>query len=224
LLKCVTLDFGGTLAHGELKKRLFNNRLFEYVKNLGYKGNKVQFNKARNRMLKKLEEARKINREIRLENLYPQLILELMLHPEKDVINNIHEIYIQSFTSLLPPNVPEILEYLKKKYKLAVISNSMSDVPRRFMNKTGIDKYFEVIVTSRDIGIRKPDPEIFNYVLESLEIESYEGIHIGDSLDYDVQGANNTGMKSMWIRNDYEELAIEPDFIINSIDELPSIL
>jgi len=224
LLKCITLDFGGTLANGELNKRAFHIRLFKYVKNLGYKGTKVQFNRARNHMLKSLKEARRINREIRLENLYPQLFLELMLHPEKEAINQIHKMYIQSFTSILIPNVPEVLKYLRKKYKLAVISNSMSDVPRHFINSTGIDKYFEAIVISRDIGIRKPDPEIFNYVLESLKIESCEAIHVGDSLEHDVQGAKNAGMKSVWLKNDYEEITIKPDFIINSIDELQSIL
>ncbi len=224
MIKGVTLDFGDTLANGALDKVTFRKRLLNYLKSLGYSRDQNQIRKVRSQMLQKLERARSFNREIRLENLYPFLLLKLGLHPEREVLNHIHKLYVNSFNSEFIPGVEEVFEYLKGKYKLAVISNSISNVPRFFLERAGFEKYLEAIVISRDLGIRKPDPEIFNYTLAKLGIESEEAIHVGDSLEQDVKGARDVGMKTVWIKKDNEEMITKPDFIIHSIGELISIL
>ena len=118
----------------------------------------------------------------------------------------------------------DVLESLNRKYTLAVISNAMSDVPRRAIERSGLEKYLEAVVISRDLGIRKPDPEIFRFALENLGIEGYEAVHVGDSLDDDVQGAKNAGMEAIWIERLSEEINVQPDHIIHSIKELTSLL
>ena len=74
------------------------------------------------------------------------------------------------------------------------------------------------------MGIRKPDPEIFKYTLQNLGVKSYETIHVGDSLQQDIQGAKNVGMKALWIKGHEKIIDIQPDFIISKVTELPSIL
>ena len=224
MIKGVTLDFGDTLAKGAFDKVTFRKRLLNYLKSLGYSGDQDQIRKVRSQMLQKLERVRSFNREIRLENLYPFFLLKLGLHPEREVLNHIHKLYINSFNSEFIPGVEEVFEYLTEKYKLAVISNSISNVPRFFLERAGLEKYFEAIVISRDLGIRKPDPEIFNYTLVKLGIESEEAIHVGDSLEQDVKGAKDVGMKTVWIKKDNEEMITKPNYIIHSIGELISIL
>jgi len=205
-IKGVTFDFGETLALGDLDKEDFQNKLFLYLRNLGFSGRKSLLSKARNRMLGILMNVRRHNREMRLEDLYQGMLFELGLHPERETIDYIHQLYIQSFKVELIAGVEKILEFLRDKYNLAVISNAMSDVPRQAIKRFGLEKYLDSIVISRDLGIRKPDPEIFKFTLKNLGIESNEAIHIGDSLKYDVQGAKNAGMKTIWLKRNNEEM------------------
>ena len=100
----------------------------------------------------------------------------------------------------------------------------MSEVPRHAVKKFGLGKYLDAVVISRDLGIRKPDPEIFKFTLENLGIESHEAIHVGDSLEEDVEGAKNAGMKAMWLKRSNKEMNVLPDYTIYSIKDLTSLL
>jgi len=224
MIRGVTFDFGGTLALGDIDKEDFGNRLFEYVYSLGFSGGKAQLSKARNGMLERLMKARSHNREIRLEDLYQGMLFNLGLHPEIEIIDYIHQLYIRSFKVELIPGVKEVFDALNERYGLAVISNAISDVPRYAIKKFGLERYLDAIVISRDLGIRKPDSEIFKFTLRKLGIESHEAIHVGDSLESDVQGAKNAGMKTIWLKRSNEEMNVLPDYTIHSIRELTSLL
>ena len=100
----------------------------------------------------------------------------------------------------------------------------MSDVPRYTLKKAGLDGYFDSIVLSRDLGMRKPDSEIFNFTLVNLGLTNREVLHVGDSLEQDVQGAQNAGMKAIWIMGEKGSVHVKPDYIIKSIEELPLLL
>ena len=100
----------------------------------------------------------------------------------------------------------------------------MSEVSRYTLKKSGLDVYFDAIVISRDIGMRKPHPEIFNYALTNLGIKNRDAIHVGDSLEQDVQGAKNAGVKAIWVKGREENIHIKPDYTINSLEELPVLL
>ncbi len=224
LIRGVTLDFGGTLALGELNREDFRNELFEYVRSLGFSGRKHELDKAGKGMLERLMKARSRNREIRLEDLYQGMLFKLGLHPKREYLDYIHRLYINSFKVELIPRVEEVLKTLSGKYKLAVISNAMSDVPRYTIKRFGLEKYLDTVVISRDLGIRKPDPEIFKFTLVNLGVESLEAIHVGDSLESDVQGAKNAGMKAVWLKKSIKEMNTLPDYTIHSIKELTSLL
>ncbi len=223
-VKGVTFDFGGTLTTGDLDKEGLKERLLGYLRSLGFSGGETQLSKARNGMLESLMKARTRNREIRLEDLYGGMLFKIGLHPEAEVIDHIHQLYIRSFRVELVPGVKEVLKPLSKKYSLAVISNAISEVPRHAVRKFGLEKYFDFVTVSRDIGIRKPNPEIFKFTLENLGIESHEAVHVGDSMEHDIEGAKNAGMKAIWITASDEETTIQPDYTIRSLQELTSLL
>jgi len=224
MIRGVTFDFGGTLAQGAFDRDAFRNKFLDYLRSLGFSDREAQLNKARDRMLERLGRARSHDREIRLEDLYQDMLFELGLHPEREVIGHINQLYRDSFQTKMIEGVEEVLKVLSERYKLAVISNAMSDVPRCALKKSGLERYFVAVVISRDLGIRKPDPEIFNFALNRLDVENDEAIHVGDSLEHDVKGARNAGMKTVWLKNDNGVLDIEPDYTIHSIEELTSFL
>ncbi len=60
--------------------------------------------------------------------------------------------------------------------------------------------------------------------MENLGIESHESIHVGDSLEEDVEGAKNAGMKAIWLKRSDEKINVLPDYTIHSIKDLTSLL
>ncbi|MBN2591102.1 MAG: HAD family hydrolase [Sedimentisphaerales bacterium] len=120
---------------------------------------------------------------------------------------------------------PNLIE-LKNKYKLALVTNGASDLQREKIDGSKLAKYFDVIVIAGDVGIRKPEPEIFNIVLSRIETKPNEAIMIGNALDSDIIGAQKAGIKTVWLnrKNEINESDIKPDYEIKSINQLRLIL
>ncbi len=223
-IEAVTFDFGGTLAHGNLDKESYKNALFRYLRSLGFSGGNSQLRKARNGMLERLSKAQKRNRELRFEDLYQGLLFNLGIHPTQKHLDYIQQLYFRFFKIEIVPGAKEMLARLSKRYKLAIISNATSNASRVTLEKNGLDQYFDSIVISRDLGIRKPDPEIFKFTLTSLNTENKNAVHVGDSLQHDVQGAKKVGMQTVWIKGDNEAPEIHPDFVLPKVTDVISIL
>jgi HAD superfamily hydrolase (TIGR01549 family) len=222
-VKAITFDFGGTLANGELDKVSYKRALLDYIFRLGYSCGRTKLNKARATMLEKLRKAREKNRELRFEELYRGLLFDLALHPTQERLDYIEQLYYRFFRIDLISGVREMLVDLSGRYNLAIISNVISNASRLVLQKFDLEQYFDHIVLSRDLGIRKPDPKIFNFVLVNLGVKGSEAVHVGDSLEYDVQGAKNVGMKAVWIKGDNKTTRIHPDFFISKVTDLPSL-
>lgn len=88
-----------------------------------------------------------------------------------------------------------VLEYLKSKnYTLHIISNGFQEVTERKCILSGIDHYFNTITSADSVGVRKPNPEIFEYSLGLAKAQKEESILIGDDWIADVVGAQNFGI------------------------------
>jgi putative hydrolase of the HAD superfamily len=223
-IKAITFDFGGTLANGELDRENYKRALMDYIFRLGYSGGRAKLGKARTAMLERLRKAQEKNRELRFEELYRGLLFDLGLHPTQERLDYIEQLYYHFFRIDLIPGIRKMLVDLSGRYNLAIISNVISNASRLVLQKFDLEQYFDNIVLSRDLGIRKPDPEIFNFTLMNLGVNSSEALHVGDSLELDVLGAQNAGMKTVWIKGDDEAKNIHPDFVISKVTELPKLL
>ena len=223
-IKAITFDLDGTLARGALDSERFQKALIDYLRKIGYSGGTGAVNKARQVMLEKMKSHQARNVELRFDLLYSYLLFDLGLEITQERLAHIEGLYNRFFEIEVFPGVKEMLAELKKKYKLAVVANAITNVSRLALEKLDLAKYFDYIVLSRDLGVRKPDLEIFVYALRSMWIKGSETIHVGDSLTDDVQGGKNAGMKTVWIKGDEETTNIHPDFVISKITELPSLL
>ncbi len=141
-----------------------------------------------------------------------------------DILEFIHDLYIQSFPVEVVPGIEAVLKHLQSRSRLAIVSNSMSNVARQALKRFHLEQYFEAVVISRDIGIRKPDPEIFHFALNALGIEGSKAMHVGDSLKEDVHGGKNAGLTTIWINPRMGERSEVPDYTIQSITELMQFL
>ncbi len=224
LIRAVIFDFGETLATGKLDAKSYRQQLLVYIHSLGYALGAKTLAKTLDGMLAVLMKARKQNRELTFEELYSRVLVKLGINPTAEALSHIHGLYAENFPVEPVPRVTKVLQTLHGRYKLAVISNAMSQLPRLALEKADLTKFFHLIVISRDLGIRKPDPKIFEYVLEKLGVKPEETIHVGDSMEQDVVGAKAAGIKTVWIKNREEPVIEEPDYTIRSITELPKII
>ena len=125
------------------------------------------------------------------------------------------------------PDVLPTLTQLKTKYQLGLVTNAFRLYAEAEIKMLGLDRWWDVIVMSSDHGISKPAPELFHLALEQLQIVPAEAIYVGDSIEHDVAGARNAGLKVVHIKR--EDLVADPsqplpDWSIRSLDELLSIV
>jgi len=97
------------------------------------------------------------------------------------------------------PEAREVLEALRQRFKLGVITNGTGDVQRDKARVTGVEAYVDVFLVSGELGVGKPAPAIFLRGLDALEVTPGQALHVGDSLVYDVGGAKGAGMYAAWV-------------------------
>ena len=127
--------------------------------------------------------------------------------------------------NILKEETLEVLEKLKERYKLAILSNGSSTVQHNKIDHVDIEKYFDVVVVSGDVGIHKPDPKLFEYTLEKLNVKADEALMIGDVFSTDILGAVRAGIKTVWLVEDEERPAFAyKGYRIRNLKELYEIL
>ena len=91
----------------------------------------------------------------------------------------------------------EILDYLKDKYRLHILTNGFTEVQTEKMQNSGIAHYFEHLITSEETGKLKPHPEVFKHALQTAGTFAHKSYMIGDNFQSDVLGARNVGMHAI---------------------------
>jgi len=125
-----------------------------------------------------------------------------------------------------------IEELHKCGYRLGLISNAGdSKDALTLFDKTRLRTFFEVVLISADVGVRKPAPGIFEMALRQMGVQPGQAVMVGDTLGADILGARNAGLASIWITrradspdNRAHEDTILPDATITNLSELPLLL
>ena len=118
-------------------------------------------------------------------------------------------------------DVTDVLEALQGRFRLGIISNG-NNTPQM----VGLDDVFDFTVFAHECGFPKPDPHIFEFAFAKFGDRPDSVIHVGDSLQSDVLGANNYGMLSVWLNRDgiVNETGIAPHREIKNLTELLTLL
>ena len=91
----------------------------------------------------------------------------------------------------------ELLKYLKAKYQLHIITNGFEETQILKMKRSEILPYFNEIITSESVGVKKPNPKVFEYALKKASTIASSSVMIGDHLEADIEGAQNCGLKTI---------------------------
>lgn len=121
------------------------------------------------------------------------------------------------------PDVPAALERLRAAgYRLAVVSNSDGRLAQ-LLDAAGLTRWFDLLVDSHDVGIEKPDPRLFHYVVDRLGVAPGRAAHVGDLYHVDVVGARAAGLHAVLL--DPAGLYAQADCLqVRSLSELADAL
>lgn len=128
----------------------------------------------------------------------------------------------------LRDGVTETLSALRRRgLHLGIVSNVDNDQFSQMIQLSGLEPYFDSLLTSEDVQSCKPDQAIFAEALRRAECSPREAFFVGDSLQQDIAGANRAGLRSVLIWSQAEtnpsDAHAKPQHIIRSIPELLDI-
>lgn len=99
------------------------------------------------------------------------------------------------------PGVREALSQLRVQYQIVLVTNagaSNAELVRQALARVELAQYFDLIVTSRDLGVEKPDPEFFSRALAMAGRQACDSTIVGDSYENDIRGGKAAGMATVW--------------------------
>jgi len=157
--------------------------------------------------------------------------LSLILNISKEDLEKIDMLLLNSH--ILDDETKSIITKLYEKgYYLGIISNNSIRNVNYILEREDIKKYFKKIIISEEVGERKPNIKVYVKAFEDIPKNEYSKIaFVSDELLEDLSGAKILGIDTIWfdqnIENKWkkkEEILIEPDYIIKSMDEILDIV
>ena len=124
----------------------------------------------------------------------------------------------------LVPGTMELLDYLKPKYHLHLITNGFQEVQDTKLTLSGMKPYFETLTVSEEVGVKKPNPEIFLYALRKAHATAEESLVIGDEMAVDIDGARAAGIDQIYFNISGIPSIGESTFEVNNLLEIKQLL
>lgn len=116
-----------------------------------------------------------------------------------DFFEELYNLFAEPAIWKLYPEVHEVLQTLRDKgFVLGLVSNWDSRLVK-LCRGLEVDRFFDFMLISAVFGIPKPNPKIFQEALRKANIKAEEAVHVGDSLEDDVRGADQAGIKAVWL-------------------------
>ena len=109
------------------------------------------------------------------------------------------------------------LQKLKANLKVGSVSNGFAD-----LEAIGLAAHFDISIAAHQFGTAKPDPSIFHAACATLEVAPSQALYVGDDLTLDVLGAQQAGLRAVWMNRFARELPaqIQPDAVCTDLHEL----
>ena len=145
---------------------------------------------------------------------------------DETLARQLNELFLQLLPTrtLLFPDTKEVLQYLTDKgYQLHIITNGFEETQHSKLKHSGLDVFFNEVITSECSGSLKPQKEIFMYALHKANANAEESIMIGDSLEVDIAGAMTAAIDQIHVNFNNAEQTLKPTFTVTTLSELKEI-
>lgn len=210
-IKCLSFDFDGTLTSEDFDKIIWN---IEMPKLYAAK-NKLTIKEAEDKVFSEYYRALYVEKVHNWTDI-AMWFKRLGLTDYKSLMENLkHRI-------LIFPDVIPVLEKLKKKYKLIIITASEEKFFNLKLDSIGIREYFDYFcVAPNQFGVHRKDINAYKHVINQLKLKPSEILHIGDRNDEDYAMARSVGMHALLLDRTEKRVGVD---VIHSLKELPNKL
>ena len=236
MLSAALFDLGGTLVYQDYPQRVREARLRSLNKSLRGHGHKIELSLMRrvfDEVFKPVySHCEQTDTEVPLEEPFKDYLAKLGVQAVddsqfiQDALADFLKPEIESWK--LYPDAIMLLSTLKDmNLKLGLVSNASSHtVIIVIIDRLNIARFFDTVVTSAQLRLRKPKPEVFNKALESLRANPSEVVMVGDTVKGDVGGAKKIGMKAILVKQakSEKERGPDPDAVVKNLSDALSVI
>ena len=236
MIKAVLIDFGHTLVKQRTDEEKLLRRgimdLAEYLKLRGYQLTSDELERVENKLRSEANRFReKTLIEIKAIDRIAALLNRFGIPASSD-----EALAVESSRLVYRPLVEDMmlfqdsLNFLrtlrKEGYKLALVSNAASDLAiREALDRLGIARFFDAIIISSQVGLRKPSSVVFMKALKALHVKPRKAVFIGDSVKYDIVGAKKLSMKTILLSRRSRRVKTNvADAVVTTLEDVVAIL
>jgi putative hydrolase of the HAD superfamily len=173
-----------------------------------------------------IELSRTSHREARYEEVLQYLLLYFKIRWEGQVsIQEMLKVYYKEVfqeREVFPEVVPVLKQLTQWDVSMGIVSNTTNPVAIKELEleNSGLKKYFDFAIYSSGFPYRKPHPSIFQLAINHFQLQPNEILFVGDSPSTDILGAQSVGMKTAWVNRKNQQTDLNPDYELNSLDDL----
>lgn len=117
-----------------------------------------------------------------------------------------------------------LLDYLKHKYIIHVITNGFKETSFHKVNSSGIAPYIQNLITSEDVGYTKPNAAVFHYAFNKTGADNRNSVMIGDNYSTDILGAKRINMPHIFFNTSYLDFKYKVDIEVRKLEDIHHIL
>ncbi len=165
----------------------------------------------------------KIDKETLRYDRLKKSFLQIDIDYPDSLLKEIADLYIfyLSKQTFLIEGAITLLDYLKPKYRLHIITNGFAEIQDNKLNNSNLTNYFDVVVNSEMAEVKKPNPLIYEMALNLAKVSKENALMIGDSLEADVLGAIDFGIDAICYNYHKDEIPNHIKSVNKLIDLIP---
>ncbi len=230
-IRAVFFDLGETLVTQNIEDNMVTKRALQVIARMIPKGER------RGDLYRIYQRGYKVNQALRLKHQVEIPIQTWMTHllrralqrdPDQRLVQRAVRVvarYRGANALAFKDARPSLEKLSRQRVRLGVISNiSSHEVALNILKHVGLETYFDKVVTSALVGVRKPDPGIFRYALFQFGLRPEQAAHVGDSEAMDVRGAKAVGLRTILVSKRTLESETIADYRVNRLNELPDLM
>lgn len=168
----------------------------------------------------------KIRKEDIFANRFQSLLQEMGIKEDGNLFENDYRLELDANHDLIPGAL-DICEEYYQKYDMHIVTNGLAVTQHRRIKESGLDKYFQNIFISEEVGYQKPSKEFFRHCFSRISNKATDSmLIIGDSLTSDIQGGVNAGIDTCWFnpKSEKNDRQLDITYIIRDLKDLKIIL
>ena len=163
-------------------------------------------------------------RRLRLREFLPRVGVDASGWPDER-LDDVFKTYLVAYEAAWQsfPDAKPCLGALRHIAQVAVLSNGDQGQQEEKLSRTGLGHWIDVVLTSDQLGVAKPDPRAFQVACDRLGVPPQAAVYVGDRLEVDAVAATAAGLRGIWLNR--QGGSVPPDVeAIHDLAELPRLL